>query len=98
MYNPTRRVECEAGLRCGGCAEAGRGVLVWRAADSQIDVVLTPLRDDEWLSVFYRELPAPLQAGELLAPESGMPLNGGKSGRVAVTEQADFGDGLAPTV
>lgn len=29
------------------CTTAGRGVLVWRAADRQIDVVLTPLRDDE---------------------------------------------------
>lgn len=29
------------------CTEAGRGVLVCRAADRQIDAVLTPLRDDE---------------------------------------------------
>lgn len=35
-------------LRSGvECTEAGRGVLVCRAADRQIDVVLTPLRDDE---------------------------------------------------
>lgn len=29
------------------CTEAGRGVLVCRAADRQIDALLTPLRDDE---------------------------------------------------
>lgn len=35
-------------LRCGvECTEAGRGVLVCRAADRQIDAVFTPLRDDE---------------------------------------------------
>lgn len=35
-------------LRSGvECTQAGRGVLVWRAADRQIDVVLAPLRDDE---------------------------------------------------
>lgn len=75
------------------CNEAGRGVLVWRAADRQIDVVLTPLRDDEWLYVLFRELPGPLRWENFFGPRERNRTSGGTSGTTAVPNKQAFGDG-----